>query len=100
MLKTVDASFNDRSSQLLLEKLQMVFTFAALVLTLLGTKLLFVRFFGWPVPFWDQWDAEADQLYRSYLNSSLSFEILISSHNGHRILITRVLSLILFEFDG
>jgi hypothetical protein len=40
MLRTVDASFNDRSSQLLLEKLQMVFTFAALVLTLLGTKLL------------------------------------------------------------
>ena len=68
MLKPADASFNTMSSQSRLDRLYRVFALAALVLTLLGSKLLFVRFFGSPVPYWDQWDAEADLLYRSYLN--------------------------------
>jgi hypothetical protein len=100
MLNTADASFNAPSSQARLDRLHRVFAFAALVLTLFGSKLLFVRVFGSPVPYWDQWDAEADLLYRSYLNASLSFSTLISSHNEHRIFVTRILSLILFEFDG
>jgi len=100
MLKTADAGFNAIASQARLDRLHRVFAFAALVLTLFGIKLLFVRFSGSPVPYWDQWDAEADLLYRSYLNASLSFETLISSHNEHRIFVTRILSLILFEFDG
>ena len=100
MVKTADASFNATSSQSRLDRLHRVFAFAALVLTLFGGKLLFVRFFGSPVPYWDQWDAEADLLYRSYLNASLSFQTLISSHNEHRIFVTRILSLILFELDG
>jgi hypothetical protein len=73
---------------------------AALVLTLFGAKMFFVRKFGSVVPYWDQWDGEADLLYKSYVNSNLSFAKLLSSHNEHRILTTRVFSLVLFELDG
>ena len=51
MVKTADASINARSSQSRLDRLRRVFAFAALVLTLFGSKLLFVRFFGSPVPY-------------------------------------------------
>jgi hypothetical protein len=71
----------------------------ALALMLFGTKVLLVRNFGSVIPYWDQWDAEAD-LYKSYLNSNLTFSALLSSHNEHRILISRIFWLILFELDG
>jgi hypothetical protein len=73
---------------------------AGLVFTLVGAKVFFVRNFGSMVPYWDQWDGEADLLYKSYINSTLSFAKLLSSHNEHRILTTRVFSLALFELDG
>ena len=76
------------------------FAIAALVLVVLGTKLIFIQTFGSAVPYWDQWDAEADHLYKAYLNSSLSLATLIASHNEHRILATRIYSLALFELDG
>lgn len=77
-----------------------VLAIAALALTLFGVKLLFVQHFGSNVPYWDQWNAEADLLYKSYLNSNLTASNLFSSHNEHRILITRILSLALFELHG
>ncbi|RJF70786.1 hypothetical protein [Rhodopseudomonas palustris] len=73
---------------------------AAIVLIVFGVKLLFIRQFGSAVPYWDQWDAEADLIYKPYLNSSLSLENLFQSHNEHRIFISRILTLILFEIDG
>jgi hypothetical protein len=77
-----------------------VFAIGAMVLIVLGTKLIFVQAFGSAVPYWDQWDAEADRLYRDYLNSSLSLATLISAHNEHRLLATRIYSLALFELKG
>ena len=73
---------------------------AAIVLIVFGVKLLFIRQFGSAVPYWDQWDAEADLIYKPYLNSNLSLENLFQSHNEHRIFISRILTLILFELDG
>ncbi len=40
---------------------------AALVFTLFGAKVFFVQNFGSVVPYWDQWDGEADLLYKSTL---------------------------------
>ena len=77
-----------------------VFAIAAMVLVVLGIKLIFIQAFGSAVPYWDQWDAEADHLYKNYLNSNLSLATLISPHNEHRILATRIYSLVLFELDG
>ncbi len=86
-----------RSSFTLFGKLLCI---AGLVFTLVGAKMFFVRNFGSMVPYWDQWDGEADLLYKSYINSTLSFAKLLSSHNEHRIFTTRVFSLALFELDG
>lgn len=73
---------------------------SALVLIVLGVKLLFVAHFCSPVPYWDQWDGEADILYKSYLGSNLSWATMLGPHNEHRILLTRLLSLGLFEVKG
>ena len=80
--------------------LDRIFAIAALVLVVLGIKLIFIHAFGSEVPYWDQWDAEADRLYKHYLNSNISLATLISAHNEHRILATRIYSLALFELDG
>lgn len=77
-----------------------ILALAAMVLIVLGVKFLFIGSFGSSIPYWDQWDAEADLLYRSYLNSGLSLSLLASSHNEHRIAATRLFSLVLFELNG
>lgn len=73
---------------------------AALILILLGAKLLLIKNYGSMVPYWDQWDAEANNLYKPYLNSDLSISSLFSSHNEHRIFTSRILSLLLLELGG
>src|SRR3954469_5275124 len=72
----------------------------ALVFTLFGAKVYFVQNFGSVVPYWDQWDAEADLLYKSYLNSDLTVPRFFSSHNEHRVVMTRALALAMFELNG
>jgi len=73
---------------------------AALALIVLGAKLLLIKNYGSMVPYWDQWDAEASNLYKPYLNSDLSILSLFSPHNEHRIFLTRILSLLLLELGG
>ena len=75
-------------------------TWASAFLTILGAKLFLVNQFGSNVPFWDQWDAEAINLYNPYLNGTLHFGDLFAAHNEHRIFVTRVFNLILLEFNG
>jgi len=62
--------------------------------------LLLIKHFGNATPFWDQWDAEADRLYKPFLEGTLSIEELFSPHNEHRILTTRLLALTLLEMNG
>lgn len=95
---TSDLTLNDSASHAV--AWNRVFAIASMVLVVLGIKLIFIQAFGSAVPYWDQWDAEADHLYKDYLNSNLSWATLISPHNEHRILATRILSLALFELDG
>jgi hypothetical protein len=89
--------FPSRSS---LDHFGKVLCVAVLVFTLFGAKIFLIRNFGSAIPYWDQWDGEAELLYKSYMNSTLSFAKLLSSHNEHRILTARVFSLVLFELDG
>lgn len=56
--------------------------------------------YGSPVPFWDQWDAQAVKLFEPYVSGHLTWETLLSPHNEHRILTTRVLALVLFVVNG
>lgn len=69
-------------------------------LLIFAGKLFLISQFGNAVPYWDQWDAEAANLYLPYLKGSLKFGDLFLPHNEHRILWTRLLALCLFVVNG
>lgn len=73
---------------------------AGMALTILGAKLLLIAAFASPTPFWDQWDAEAAYLYKPHVEHTLTIKALLSPHNEHRILWSRLLSLLLLELNG
>jgi hypothetical protein len=73
---------------------------ASVSLILIGVNTTLIHYFGSVTPYWDQWDAEADILYRVYLDSSISLSTLVAPHSEHRIFFTRILSLLLFELNG
>ena len=65
-----------------------------------GLSLTAVVIYGVSVPFFDEWDAEASWLYTLYNSGNLSFEHFFSPHNGHRIIVTRAVSLSLFILNN
>lgn len=73
---------------------------AAVASTVLGARLIIVSAFGSSMPVLDQWDAEGQALYSPYLKGNLSFVDLFASHNGHRILLTRLVALAHLELAG
>lgn len=75
------------------------------VTVVLALRLLLVSRYGSSYPFWDQWDAEIDGLYRRYLDGSLGLADFLRPHNEHRIFFTRLMALSLFlgnqlQFDA
>jgi|GEM_PF-1627122 len=72
----------------------------AFVALVLGIKLMVVSSYGNTVPYWDQWDAEIDQLYRPWLEGNLSWSSMLAAHNEHRVFMGRVLALLLFVLGG
>ncbi|WP_233234466.1 hypothetical protein [Bordetella sp. LUAb4] len=56
--------------------------------------------YGNPVPFWDQWDAEAVRLYQPFVSGRLTWAEMLAPHNEHRIFTTRLLALGLFVLNG
>ena len=71
--------------------------FGAVFALILGAKLRMIERYGSDLPYWDQWDAEGDNLYRPYLEKQLAAAALFQPHNEHRIFFTRVFALGLFE---
>jgi len=66
---------------------------------ILLANLLCIKLLGTDVPFWDQWDSEA-QLYIKWLEKTLTLEDLIKPHVQHRFALSRVLRILLFEVSG
>src|SRR6266576_6839573 len=54
-------------------------------LLLFGIKLWLINFYGNATPVWDQWDAEAKNLYKPFLDGTLSWHQLFAAHNEHRV---------------
>jgi hypothetical protein len=77
----------------------MIYPFSC-ALVVIGAKCWMIAGYGSPTPFWDQWDAEAAGLYPNFLSGTLNFSDLIAPHNEHRILMTRLWSLLLLELGG
>jgi len=71
----------------------------AIVFIILGVRLTLIFHYGNPLPFWDQWDAQAGSLFPKWLNGQLSWQDLIIGHSEHRIVFSRLLSLALFAFN-
>ncbi|TGN08049.1 hypothetical protein [Leptospira ilyithenensis] len=63
-------------------------------------RLLWIGLYGVDVPFWDQWDGEADSIYLPILRGDYDLKHLISQHNEHRIFFTRILSIVIFLLNG
>lgn len=59
-----------------------------------------IKTWGSPVPYWDEWDAQALGLIRPWLEGTLRWADLFASHNEHRIVFTRLADLTLFIIGG
>lgn len=66
------------------------------VIIIVLARAYFVNQFAVALPFWDQWDAEGDQLLRLWAENSLHVSDLWHPHNEHRIFPTRLLGLLIF----
>lgn len=67
-------------------------TFVAIALS----RMLVAHFFASDLPFWDQWDSEGWLLLRPFQSGELTWDVLFSAHNEHRILFTRIIALALY----
>lgn len=65
-------------------------------LTTLGFMLATIEAYAISAPFFDEWEAEAAYLYRLFETGNLNFLSLFEAHNGHRIPITRAISVGLY----
>jgi hypothetical protein len=74
--------------------------FSAFAVMLFGIKLWLIGTYGNATPFWDQWDAEAANLYKPFLEGTLGLADLFAPHNEHCIFTTRLLALALFKVNG
>jgi hypothetical protein len=66
----------------------------------LGIKFMMVLKSDSPLPYYDQWDAEAVNTYLPYFHHTLSIAGLFKAHNEHRIFFTRVYDLLLLLLNG
>jgi hypothetical protein len=71
---------------------------AAFWLTIVGAKFVLIRGWATDVPYWDQWDAEGEQLIQQ-AEGHLTFVDLFRPHNEHRIFYTRALALTLTKLN-
>jgi len=79
--------------------IKLLLLFGSFASILFGVQLWLISSNGNATPFWDQWDAEANGLYRPYLNHTLTFRQLLQPHNEHRIFTTRLLALVLLKVN-
>lgn len=64
--------------------------------TIAAARLVLLRYFGYDIPYWDQWDSECWILLRPFQTGELDWKVLFSPHNEHRILWTRLTTLAIF----
>ena len=72
----------------------------ACAVVVIGAKCWMISAYGNPTPFLDQWDGEAATLYAPYFSGTLRLSDFFAAHNEHRILPTRLWSLLLLSLNG
>ncbi len=73
---------------------------AVLFLVAFSAKLLLMRQNPVTTPFWDQWDSEARLLYVPLEECALSWPLMFSLHNEHRVFFSRLLAADLLMANG
>ena len=73
---------------------------AGFALLIFGGKLWLIRVAGSDLPFWDQWDAEGESVYRPWIEGRLTIGDIIQPHNEHRLVTTKLYALGLFAANG
>jgi hypothetical protein len=73
---------------------------ASVYSTILGAKLLLIEHFGSDMPFWDQWRVEGSLLISPFFSGNLPWTDLFLPHNEHRILFTRLWSLLITYYNN
>lgn len=63
-------------------------------------RLLYVQFFATPMPYMDQWDGEWASALKPWLEGTLQWQMLLAPHNEHRILPTRLVTLLSYAATG
>ena len=75
--------------------------FAACLFSLIVTaKWATFDRFGSPMPDWDQWDAEAVELFIPWYGSDQFLTHLFNPHNEHRVVLTKLQNLTLGLLNG
>ncbi|WP_313283652.1 hypothetical protein [Stenotrophomonas indicatrix] len=72
----------------------------AVAMLALVVRLFYVQHFAVPMPFWDQWDAEGAFLLKPWIDGTFPWADLIRTHNEHRILPTRLVTLATYLVTG
>jgi hypothetical protein len=71
-----------------------------LALLVLAAKWVLIERFAGQAPFADQWDAEGETIYAPMLRGEWTWDRLFSPWNEHRIVPSRLLSILLFRLTG
>ena len=74
-------------------KLTATLWLASLFLVVFSAKLLLMHQTPVTAPFWDQWQAEGQDLFVPYNECRLSWSQMFALHNEHRVFFTRLLAL-------
>jgi hypothetical protein len=72
----------------------------SLFLILVGSRAVVVAHAGNPTPYTDEWDGEAANLLKPYLEGALTIGDLFRAHDEHIIVFTRLLTLGVFKASG
>lgn len=73
---------------------------AALFLIIFGARLWLIAGFGSSLPLLDQWDGEAAFLLKPWFEGQLHLADLFYAHNEHRLFTSRLLTLLLVQWNG
>ena len=71
-----------------------------LISVVLGSRLWLIASYSTPVPILDQWDSEGAQLFKPWLQGHLTLTDLFRPNNEHRMVLSRILSIILLWLNG
>jgi len=72
----------------------------SLFVLVVGARLWLISVYATPLPYLDQWDAEAGALFKPWLENNLRWADLFAAHNEHRMVPSRLLALGLLALNG